>query len=505
MLTELRIGNFKAFGPTQRIPIKPLTLIFGPNSSGKSSIIHGLLLVNHAVEDGDWDVGRPKLAGGMVDLGGYRGYLHQPTNEGDFQVGASFGNKQDHQCDSICTLATIGLANVASSRGQIPQKPGLRRFTLELEGKPCLKLEADGAGKLRIAELDWDMVVGDVFQAMHEELANHRSEQSSLHAAWIANDLSSDEKTRLDALVRETLDRGSWHGALIPTFCLSSQHDFLFEDPPGQPCTTADRAQWLEGRAIDQCSSGTRLARQLDRSQADFGAFSKALGYLGPLRFRPPRSQDSDYQADETNRATGRSAWQALSDDNSITDKVNAWLALLDARCRVVPGVPVLADRAASRILGNQVEFESTPGNARLNHHDLGFGISQVLPVLAMAASSQGRRICIEQPELHLHPAMQANLGDVFIESALGPNQNTFLLETHSEHLILRILRRVRETTEGKLPKGLPPVRPEDVSVVYVKPGPEGAEVIELPVTPDGDFDRPWPGGFFAERFEELP
>ena len=103
---------------------------------------------------------------------------------------------------------------------------------------------------------------------------------------------------------------------------------------------------------------------------------------------------------------------------------------------------------------------------------------------------------------MHLHPAMQAELGDVFIESALGERKNTFLLETHSEHLILRILRRIRETTaEGKPGKGgMPAIRPEDVSVVDVQPGPKGAEVIELPVTPDGDFSRPWPKGFFAER-----
>ena len=96
-------------------------------------------------------------------------------------------------------------------------------------------------------------------------------------------------------------------------------------------------------------------------------------------------------------------------------------------------------------------------------------------------------------------------MGDLFIESALGERKNTFLLETHSEHLILRILRRVRETTAGTLLEGSQPVRPEDVSVLYVQPGPNGAEVIELPVTPDGDFDRPWPGGFFAERFKDLP
>lgn len=51
-LTALRLGNFKAFADTQRMPVKPLTLLFGPNSSGKSSLIHGLLLAHHAVETG---------------------------------------------------------------------------------------------------------------------------------------------------------------------------------------------------------------------------------------------------------------------------------------------------------------------------------------------------------------------------------------------------------------------------------------------------------------------
>ena len=40
--------------------------------------------------------------------------------------------------------------------------------------------------------------------------------------------------------------------------------------------------------------------------------------------------------------------------------------------------------------------------------------------------------------------------------------------------------------------------------MLYVQPGNEGAEIIELPVTEDGDFSRPWPGGFFAERSNEL-
>jgi predicted ATPase len=135
---------------------------------------------------------------------------------------------------------------------------------------------------------------------------------------------------------------------------------------------------------------------------------------------------------------------------------------------------------------------------------DVGIGISQVLPVLVHSMAERRKLIAIEQPEIHIHPALQAELGDVFIESAFGENKNCFLLETHSEHLILRILRRIRETAEGELPDGMPPIRPEDVAVLYVKPGEEGAEVIEIPMTEDGDFAQSWPSGFFTERAKEL-
>ena len=110
----------------------------------------------------------------------------------------------------------------------------------------------------------------------------------------------------------------------------------------------------------------------------------------------------------------------------------------------------------------------------------------------------------IEQPELHLHPALQTELVDLFIKSALGKQENTFLIETHSEHLILRLLRRIRENAEGNLPEDIPKITPDDLAVVYVDQGEHGAEVTHIPVNEEGEFDRPWPKGFFAERAKEL-
>ena len=77
MLTAIRIGNFKAFAETQRIPIRPVTLIYGANSSGKSSVLHSLILARHAQETGDLDVYLSNVGGEAVDLGGFRQYVHR--------------------------------------------------------------------------------------------------------------------------------------------------------------------------------------------------------------------------------------------------------------------------------------------------------------------------------------------------------------------------------------------------------------------------------------------
>ena len=118
---------------------------------------------------------------------------------------------------------------------------------------------------------------------------------------------------------------------------------------------------------------------------------------------------------------------------------------------------------------------------------------------------------CIQQPELHLHPALQAELGDLFVKQALQFDAesdavyvNQFLIETYSEHLLLRIMRRIRETTKGSLPPHLPPVTPNDVSVLYVEPAADGSIVRTMPLSEDGHLLYDWPGGFFEEGLREV-
>lgn len=136
---------------------------------------------------------------------------------------------------------------------------------------------------------------------------------------------------------------------------------------------------------------------------------------------------------------------------------------------------------------------------------DVGVGISQVLPVLVNAYSPDTNVVAIEQPEIHLHPKLQSELADVFIETALGEERKTFLIETHSEHLLLRIMRRIRETTSGELPEGKLEIKAEDVQILFVMPSRngEGSIVKKIALDEDGEMIDTWPGGFFEEGFNE--
>jgi predicted ATPase len=135
--------------------------------------------------------------------------------------------------------------------------------------------------------------------------------------------------------------------------------------------------------------------------------------------------------------------------------------------------------------------------------YDIGIGISQVLPVVVAAIDKKSDFIIIEQPELHIHPGLQVNMGDLFI-SQIQDREKTFILETHSEHLLLRLLRRIRETHEGELPPDTDPLTPEQLSVNYIEPTDDGLRVRQLMISKEGDSFGEWPKGFFEERAREL-
>ena len=132
------------------------------------------------------------------------------------------------------------------------------------------------------------------------------------------------------------------------------------------------------------------------------------------------------------------------------------------------------------------------------NITDCGQGLQQVLPVVALCcwrkSSSSGIPSIdiIEQPELHLHDAAHASLGDLLL-SAVDTGPGSIVVETHSEALLLRVRRRV---AEGQ-------VDPNRVSIVYVEDAGEGSRIRPIRLTSSGEVEW-WPEGVFSEAFAEV-
>ena len=146
--------------------------------------------------------------------------------------------------------------------------------------------------------------------------------------------------------------------------------------------------------------------------------------------------------------------------------------------------------------------FEDLINKTQISNRDLGLGISQVLPILIATNRQKDMTIAIEQPELHLHPAVQCEIADEFIRS-YKENNNEFMIETHSEHLLLRIMKRMRHTAEERIEEGAFPLTPNDVCLLYVNTDGKSTWIEELELDEDGSLLDPWPNGFFEEGHKE--
>ena len=265
--------------------------------------------------------------------------------------------------------------------------------------------------------------------------------------------------------------------------------------------------------------------------------YLRAMTYVGPLREIPTRKYRPRLSPDELRWAQGLAAWDLIYTDPSgrLLEEVNTWLGgeerlrtgyrLEKSQFKEIP-VPgrfhLLFDRGFSEDdLGELQELYATLGGRSeialrdfdkgiiVAPSDVGVGISQMIPVIVACVRDQEGILAIEQPELHVHPAIQVGLGDLFIHAVRGKEDSfaagkALLVETHSEHIMLRLLRRIRETTENAVPPGTVGLSANDLSVIYVESTDDGVRFRPLRVDSEGEFVDRWPKGLFEERAEEL-
>jgi predicted ATPase len=232
----------------------------------------------------------------------------------------------------------------------------------------------------------------------------------------------------------------------------------------------------------------------------------RSVFYVGPLREYPKRLY---LWSGETPDHVGVKGDRAVEAILAAGSRAFNW----KPRQRTKPLAEVVAERLRSMGLIRAFEVQAL-GTHRKEYEvlvrtgarspkvkltDVGFGVSQVLPVIVECFYVPRRSIVIfEQPEIHLHPRVQADLADLFVDAIHArengvPRDCQFIIESHSEHFLRRLQRRIAEEQ----------LAPSDAALYFVHTQTDGAHLEELKVDMFGNILN-WPEGFFGDEMADL-
>lgn len=450
MFTEIRAQNFKSWANLE-LPLGKVTGLFGTNSSGKTSILQVPLLLKQTVESADrtlpLDLGDDRSA---IRLGTFADVLRDHDAHARLELGLSWRLGHTLTVDDPVTKGKIlfeadGLSFVT--------EVGVRREAMVVEGFQYIA----GNNEVRLKR---ERSTGDVYALSATINDNARYLKRALGRKW---SLPAPVKCYgFPDQVNAYFQNAGFVGDLELSFENQLRNTYylgpLRETP--QPDYT-----WTGARPSDVGYKGERavpalLAARLSGERKNFRGWTKG----------------------------GRR--QRLM---TVEQHVAEWLQELG----LVHSFSVDPLYEGANIY--RVYVKRSESSSKVGLTDVGFGISQVLPVLVLLAYvPEGSTVIMEQPEIHLHPAVQAGLADLILESAIVRNIQV-IVESHSEHLLRRIQMRV---AEERLGNGTP-VGADDVRLWFIdQPGPMSVAT-DLKLNEFGEIVN-WPQNFFGDPFGET-
>ena len=435
--TSLYLENFKGFIQKEEekqcentIKIRPITLIYGPNSFGKSSILQSLLLLNQTVnEGGDYKTVCLLPKGATVNLGTFSDLINKNDTSKELRIDISLPFNHYFDNENIFVKQDTSLLT----------KLYFSYYFKLTKGHTILS-KIDIWAKI-IDYCNTDTIVETPKKLIYTlELKSNQNNVYTIIRHY-RNDIASDEVFLGDSGQKQELKK-------ISFFRLE---EFLMEEP----------------------------FKQIEE-------ILQNLVYVSSFRIQPERVFIPEQNRRDYVGKNGEYTAEILY-DKEIKKNINYWL-------KEIAGYELSEDNGNDKVKSINLNDEKTHIQ-KINLLDLGSGIAQVLPIITQAFKSENNTILVEEPEIHLHPKAQATLGEMFAVAAKERN-NTFVIETHSENLLLRLERLIRLRKLSK----------DDVSVIYVDKDRNGSKCIPLKLDDDGDIVNinEVPDGFFEEGFNEL-
>lgn len=444
MLTRLSLQNFKAWDRLPDAGFGSITGLFGTNSSGKTSILDFFLLLKQTIESPDR---RQTIEFGgdssYVQLGSFQDVIHAHDVERvlKFQVGTNLRKQLDVKGTEGQSPGVVLSGDTLTFEAEIAQTKARRLFVQQMA-------YSFGGHRFRLRKQEADRYD---YKLTSEKLPGTANKFSILRPPGRAWALPEPDK---------------FHGfpEQIRTYYLNV--GFLFD---------------------------IQLAFE--------NAFSN-IYYLGPLRSYPKRQYTwTGARPGDMGRAgerfvdallASRETGELISRGKgkrrfSLEQYVAYWLKELS----LVYDFQISEIAEGSNIY--QVRVQKTPNSSPVAVTDVGFGVSQILPVLTLCYYvPRGSTVIIEQPEIHLHPSVQAGLADVLIDAVRVRNIQ-IVLESHSEYLLRRLQRRIAEGA----------VSNREINLYFTSNSRGSSQLTPLDVDIFGSIQN-WPQGFFGDEMEEI-
>ena len=446
-MDQITLKDYRCFHEEQTARLAPLTLLVGENSTGKTSflaLIRALWDVAYGAEIPDFKE-YPYDLGSFDEIAHYRG--RSGGRSGTFKAGfcdASVRPKRKSKKTSLYQF------DVAFGKRQSTPFPVRRRETF-------------GANWI-------------------EEITDPRHTEAAFR---IGTDRGTWESTASESIFP------LYEGYLSPMYFYVRMFLLKQDSPADSPFKPL---------------YGSPPLTEQDRSQIS-KLFSSRRWFPGrqpyasaPVRSKPHRTYDpgTDILDSEGDYVPTYLANLSAGDDKN-------WQSLKN-KLEIFGNAAGLFDEITIKRLGKtggepfQVQVRKFEGRRKgplRNLTDVGYGVSQVLPVVtALLRPDAPSMFLLQQPEVHLHPSAQAALGSLFCETAGSGRQ--LIVETHSDHLLDRVRMDVRDGETG--------LRPEDVSILFFERDGLEVNIHSLTMDGDGNIEGQPPGyrRFFMKETQRL-
>ena len=455
MFTSFSVKNFKSIRDSGKIAIKPLTIFIGPNNSGKSSLLQFLLALKQTIEARDTESPfSTRQREGYVDIGGYEDFIFLHEKEKALSFKLYFEEETDIETESVIRYKQ--------------EEIYLDSFMIRIDGK---SIEFNSRGEFKQNLIDGTLLSEAIEEYVIPEgkMTLFRKEKFYyVYEIYLYRILSSLERLSIRKKMKREVESKVMESSRI------------------------EYNKNINEREEEEIIKAKRTISSLVNFQRELFTTFDDLFYLGPLREHPQRYYFVSGEKPIHVGTRGERAVEVLfvtsKTSREAFRRVNSWFKKLGF------GEISFGSLAESLYTLNITHPTIKKGsqNLEVNIASVGFGASQILPVIVEGFyAPKNAIILIEQPEIHLHPKLQAEMGDLLID--ITKTGKRLIVETHSEHVLMRIQRRIAEGS----------INTDDVAVYYFEQEKEGTKITQLNLDKFGQFTN-WPKGFFEEDLMEA-